>query len=74
MTEELKEYEKSIKKKHSVSWTLKFEEEIRTGINKTVIIPIVVKTIEKLGCDLIYQEETIAEAKRKSSWNRWTEK
>ncbi|TFV95644.1 hypothetical protein E4S40_05330 [Algoriphagus kandeliae] len=74
MTEDLKQYEKSIKKKHSFSWTPKFEEEIRTDLNKTVIIPIVVKTFEKLGWDLIYQEETIAEAKRKGDWNRWTEK
>jgi len=74
MTKELKQYEKSIKKKHSFNWTPKFEEEIRTDLNKTVIIPIVVKTFEKLGWDLIYQEETIAEAKRKGDWNRWTEK
>jgi len=74
MTEDLKQYEKSIKKKHSFNWTPKFEEEIRTDLNKTVIIPIVVKTFEKLGWDLIYQEETIAEAKRKGDWNRWTEK
>ncbi|WP_299315922.1 hypothetical protein [uncultured Aquimarina sp.] len=74
MTEDLKQYEKSIKKKHSFSFTPKFEEEIRTDLNKTVIIPIVVKTFEKLGWDLVYQEETIAEAKRKGDWNRWTEK
>ncbi|GAL60571.1 hypothetical protein [Algibacter lectus] len=74
MNEELKKYEPTIKKKHSFNWTPKFEEEIRTDLNKTVIIPIVIQTFEKLGWDLIYKEQTIAEAKRKSDWNRWTEK
>lgn len=74
MTEALKTYESTIKKKHSFHWTPKFEEEIRTDLNKTVIIPIVIKTFEKLGWDLLYQDEKNAEAKRKSGWNHWTEK
>lgn len=74
MTEELKKYESTIKKKHSFNWTPKFEEEIRTDLNKTVIIPIVIQTFEKLGWDLVYQDEKSAEAKRKGDWNRWTEK
>lgn len=74
MTEELKKYESTIKKKHSFNWTPKFEEELRTDLNKTVIIPIVIKTFEKLGWDLVYQDEKNAEAKRKGDWNRWTEK
>lgn len=74
MTEELKKYESKIKKKHSFNWTPKFEEEIRTDLNKTVIIPIVIQTFEKLGWDLVYQDEKNAEAKRKGDWNRWTEK
>ncbi|WP_396595971.1 hypothetical protein [Dokdonia sp. R86516] len=74
MTEELKKYESTIKKKHSFNWTPKFEEEIRTDLNKTVIIPIVIQAFEKLGWDLVYQDEKNAEAKRKGDWNRWTEK
>lgn len=74
MTEELKKYESTIKKKHSFNWTPKFEEEIRTDLNKTVIIPIVIQAFEKLGWDLVYQDEKNAEAKRKGGWNRWTEK
>ena len=74
MTEELKQYEKSIEKKHSFNWTPKFETEIRTNLNKTVVIPIVIKVIEKLGWDLVYQDEKNAEAKRKGGWDRWTEK
>lgn len=74
MTEELKKYESTIKKNHSFNWTPKFEEEIRTDLNSTVLIPIVIKTFEKLGWDLVYQDEKSAEAKRKGDWNRWTEK
>lgn len=74
MTEELKQYENSIKKKHSFNWTPKFEEEIKTDLNTTVIIPIVIKIFEKLGWDLVYQDDKNAEAKRKGEWNSWTEK
>ena len=74
MTEELRKFESTIKKKHSFSWTPKYVKEIRTGLNKTVIIPIVLKTFEKLDWDLVYQDEKNAEAKRKGEWNRWTEK
>ena len=74
MTEELKKYESTIKKKHSFNWTPKFQEDIRTDLNKTIIISIVIKTFEKLGWDLVYQDEKTAEAKRIGDWNRWTEK
>jgi len=74
MTEELKQFEKTIKKKHSFSWTPSFEDEIKTDLKKTVVIPIVLKTFEKLGWDVVFQDETSAEAKRKGDWDRWTEK
>ncbi|MBC8753367.1 hypothetical protein H2O64_01710 [Kordia sp. YSTF-M3] len=74
MTEELKQFEKTIKKKHRFNWTPKFENEIRTDLNKTVVIPIVIKTFKKLGWDIVYQDETNAEAKRKGNWDKWTEK
>lgn len=74
MTPAFQEYEKKIQKKHSFSFTPKFRDEFRTNLKKTVFIPIVVKTFERLGWDLVYQDETTAEAKRKGSWNKWTEK
>ena len=74
MTEELQKYESTIKKKHSFNWTPKFEEEFRTDLNKTVFVPIAIKTFEKLGWDLVFQDELSAEAKRKGDWDRWTEK
>ncbi len=74
MTEELKKYESTIKKKHSFNWIPKFEEEFRTNLSKTVFVPIVIKAFEKLEWDLVFQDEVSAEAKRKGNWNRWTEK
>ncbi len=74
MTEELKKYESTIKKKHSFNWAPKFEEEFRTDLSKSVFVPIAIKTFEKLGWDLVFQDEISAEAKRKGDWDRWTEK
>jgi len=74
MTEEQKKYEKTIKKKHSFGWTPKYEEETKTSLNKTVFAPIVIKTFEKLEWDIVFQDETQIEAKRKGDWNNWTEK
>lgn len=74
MTEEHKKYEKTIKKKHSFGWTPKYEEETKTSLNKTVFVPIVIKTFEKLEWDIVFQYENTVEAKRKGEWNRWTEK
>jgi hypothetical protein len=74
MTEELKKYESTIKKKHSVAWTPKYEEEFRTNLNRIVFIPIVIKTFEKLGWDLVYQDENSAEAKRKRDLWQWGQK
>ena len=74
MTEEQKKYEKTIKKKHSFGWTPKYEEETKTSLNKTVFAPIVIKTFEKLEWDIVFQDETQVEAKRKGDWNNWTEK
>ncbi|HAA12186.1 MAG TPA: hypothetical protein DCE41_10995 [Cytophagales bacterium] len=74
MTEEIKKYESTIKKKHSVAWTPKYEEEFRTDLNRIVFIPIVIMTFEKLGWDLVYQGENSAEAKRKRDLWQWGQK
>ena len=70
MTEDLKKYSSSIKKEHSIAWTPKFEEEFRTNLNKTVFIPIAVQTFEKLGWDLLYQDEDTAKAQKgRTAWD-----
>ena len=76
MKESLETYEKTIEKKHSFGWTPKFEEEFRTNLNEKVFIPIVEKTIENLGWDLIYKDDKNIEAKRKETnfgFDKWTE-
>jgi len=76
MEENLKIYEKSINKKHSFNFTPKYVEEFRTSLNKIVFIPIVEKTILKLGWDIIFKNENSIEAKRKEKAlgiEKWTE-
>ena len=74
MDAKLKEYEKTIKTKHSFHWTPKHIEVFQTHLKKPVFIPVVIKTFEKLTWDLVFQDETSAEAKRNNERNSWTEK
>jgi len=74
MTEDLKKYESTINKKHSIAWTPKYEEEFRANLNRSVFIPIVIKTFEKIGWDLVFQDENSAEAKRRRDLWQWGQK
>ncbi|MGB5982978.1 MAG: hypothetical protein WBG46_12615 [Nonlabens sp.] len=74
MTNQLKEYELTIKKKHSFSLSPKYEEQFRTKLNKKVFGAIVIKTFIKLGWELVYHDENSAEAKTKGGWNESQEK
>ena len=74
MTEELKKYESTIKKKHSFGWTPQFEDEFRTQINKTVFFPIAKEVIETLGWDLVFQDESSLEAKQRAEGFHWGQK
>ena len=76
MDEIFKNYEKTIKKKHSVNFTPKYKEEFWTSVNNTLFIAIAEKAIEKLGWDLIFKDENHLEAKRKQKSlgiEHWTE-
>ncbi len=76
MEEIYKNYEKTIKKKHSINFTPKYKEEFRTSVNETLFIAIAEKTFEKLGWDLVYKDENKVEAKRTQKslgMERWTE-
>ncbi|WP_100610683.1 DUF1499 domain-containing protein [Confluentibacter lentus] len=76
MEESFKTYEKTIEKKHSFGWTPKFEEEFRTNLSEKTFVPIVEKTIEKLGWDLVFKDKKNIEAKRKENnfgFDKWTE-
>jgi hypothetical protein len=64
MTEDLKKYERTIKKKHSFGWTPKYEEEFRSGLNKTTFFPIAIVVIENLGWKLVYDGESSIETEK----------
>lgn len=76
MSDIFKNYEKTIKKKHSVNFTPRYKEQFTVSVNKTLFVAISEKAIEKLGWDLVYKDENNIEAKRKEKSlgvERWTE-
>lgn len=77
MDEFLKNYEKTIKKTHSVSFlTPKYKEEFTTNVNEKLFMAIAEKAIERLEWDLVYKDDNNIEAKRtEKSWGveRYTE-
>lgn len=74
MEDQFKEFEKNIKKTHKFGWTPKFQEQTRTNLEKRLFVAMAVKAFERLGWDVVHQNESSVEAKRKGSWDRWTEK
>lgn len=76
MDDIFKNYEKTIKKKHSVNFTPKYKEEFKTSVNKIIFVAIAEKAVEKLGWNLVFKDENNIEAKRKTKSlgvERWTE-
>jgi hypothetical protein len=71
MTEDLKKYERTIKKKHSFGWTPKYEEDFRTGLNKTTFFPIAKEVIENLGWKLVYDGESSIETEKSAEAFHW---
>ena len=63
--EQIKSFEKTLKKKGNFSWSPKYEEEIRTYIDSAIIISIVQKVFSKLEWDIVYSDKKSAEAKCK---------
>lgn len=74
MTEELKNYEKLIKKKHSFAWTPSYQESFITKIEQKLFVPIVLKVLEKLEWDIVFKDKISVEAKCGTSGEKWTEK
>jgi hypothetical protein len=74
MTEELKKYESSINKKFSFGWTPEYEEEFRTNLNKTVFFPITKEVVEKLGWELVYEDESSIEIRKNAEGFHWGQK
>ncbi|PHR24529.1 MAG: hypothetical protein COA38_16595 [Fluviicola sp.] len=73
MTPEIKKLEDSIKRSHRVAFTPKFKHSFETKLSKSAFIAIALKAIEKIGWDLIYYDDQSVEAKRKNSFDTWTE-
>ncbi|MGC5743155.1 hypothetical protein [Chryseobacterium sp. NFX27] len=76
MENSFKNFETTIKKKHSINFTPKYKEDFKTSVNETLFIAIAEKTFEKLDWDIIYKDDHNIEAKRKEAgWinERWTE-
>ncbi|WP_228463207.1 hypothetical protein [Chryseobacterium cheonjiense] len=76
MEENFKNYEKTITKKHRISFSPKYKEEFKTSVNEIIFIAVAEKAFEKLGWDIVYKDDFNIEAKRKEAgWmnERWTE-
>lgn len=74
MTEDLKNYERSITKKHSFGWTPQYEEEFSTELNAVVFFPIIHEVIEKLDWEIIFQDKSFIEVKRPAQGFHWGQK
>ena len=76
MEEKYKQYEKTIKKKHSFAWTPKYASEFSTRLSAKEFIAIAEKTFKDIGWDIVYQDDKSIEAKRSEKslgTERWTE-
>ncbi len=75
MTDELKEYEETIKVKHRF-WNPKYKEETFVTLEKKNFIPVAKRTFENLGWVIVFadSDEGIIEAKRYDDHDLFTEK
>jgi hypothetical protein len=76
MEDKYKQYEKTIKNKHSFAWTPKYVSEFSTRLSAKEFIAIAEKTFKDLDWDVVYQDDKSIEAKRSEKslgTERWTE-
>lgn len=73
MAPQIQKLEDSIKKVHRVAFTPKFKDSFQTKLSKSAFIAIALKTIEKIGWEVVYYDDSNIEAKRKNDWDTWTE-
>ncbi len=76
MEDKFKQYEKTIKKKHSIAWTPSYNTEFTTRRSAKEFCAIAEKTCKNLDWDIVYQDDKSIEAKRKEKSlgnERWTE-
>jgi hypothetical protein len=64
MDEQLKSFEKSIRKVHRFGVTPKYEESFTSSLPAEAFLSIAIKTVEKLGWELVYHDSVNVVAKR----------
>ncbi|OJU77951.1 MAG: hypothetical protein BGO09_01835 [Bacteroidetes bacterium 47-18] len=64
MEDNLKSFEKQIKKTHKFGFTPKYEAKFHTHLTEKAFIPIAQQAFEKLNWEIVYIDETKVEAKR----------
>jgi len=69
-----KDFEKSIKTKHSFGWTPKYKTTIETTLKKELVTEVASRVFEKLGWELIYKDRQTTEGHRKNGYGTRTEK
>lgn len=69
-----KDFEATIKAKHSFGWMPKYKAIIETTIRKDLITEVSSKVFEKLNWDVIHKDTESTEARRKNNYGAWTEK
>lgn len=70
MNEELKNYGKTIRKKHCFGWVPKYHEIFETNITEAAFIAVTTKVVEELEWEIIYIDDGVIEAKR---YNKYKE-
>jgi hypothetical protein len=74
MDKKFQDFENSINGKNSFGFTPKYQEEFTIKIKPRIFVEIALKTFESLGWEVVYQDESQIEAKRKGDFERFTHK
>lgn len=73
MDQKYQDFQKTIKKKHSVNFTPKYKETIPVSLSDSrLLVEIAVKTVEALEWELVYQDDETVEARQSNG--RWSGK
>jgi hypothetical protein len=74
MEQTYKDFEKTIKTKHSFRWTPRYKDSLQTTIKVELVTELAAKVFEKLDWDVVHKDNESAEARRKNKFGTWTEK
>ena len=71
MKEELKQYSSTIRKKHVIAWSPKYQESIHTDLGGKRLIAVILEVISDLGWLIHYRNETEIVVQTKVKFNRY---